>query len=276
MRPVHFLFCPSGAGSLRYALSQSGPSPEVLTLFDDLSFGPLNPKRRAEWWRENFDDEDKNDHEDTISRLEARFWTMASSVEVEPIVWVNRTSPQERTGLLAFIVNTGGRPFRLIDVTDIKFQDSYQAGLASPTSIGSFLPRTLSEILRNNEPAFADPRLVQESLADWERLMEEDAILRIVDANGQLVSVSDDYFDRWILRFVGDQWTRANRVVGEALDAYHREFRRSIGDLFPSRRLQLLAEASIVEVKGTLGVLHEYSVRLPHRIFTDDSHNALD
>jgi Protein of unknown function/Domain of unknown function (DUF1835) len=274
MRPVHFLFSPSGAGSLRHALSQNGPSSEVLTLFDDLSFGPLNPERRAEWWRENFYDEDEDDHEDKISRLEARFWTMASSVEVEPIVWLNRIAPQEQTGLLSFIANTHGRRFRLIDVTEIKVQDSHQAELASPTSIGSFLPRTLFEVLRDNEPAFADPRQVQESLADWDRLMEEDAILRIVDANGQLVSVSEDYFDDWILRFVGGQWTKANRVVGEALGAYHRECRRTIGDLYLSRRLQLLAEASLVEVKGTLGALREYSVRLPHRIRTDGSNNA--
>ena len=40
---LHFVFSPSGAASLAEALEQAGRDDQVVTFFDDLSFGPINP-----------------------------------------------------------------------------------------------------------------------------------------------------------------------------------------------------------------------------------------
>jgi hypothetical protein len=40
---LHFVFSPSGAASLAEALEQAGRDDRVITFFDDLSFGPINP-----------------------------------------------------------------------------------------------------------------------------------------------------------------------------------------------------------------------------------------
>jgi hypothetical protein len=267
-RPVHFVFSPSGAGGLRRALSQCGPSPEVVTLFDDLSFGPLDPERRAQWWQASFSNEDDDGEglEGEIWRRRSRFWEVALSPDVAPVVWINRLSAQERTGLLSFVANTHGRPFKLIDVTDVLIQQPSGGQPATAVTIAQLLPHSFIEVLRREtSEVVVDTSWILTSLTEWQRLLAEDAILRIVDAEGHLISVAEDFFDAWLLRFVGEDWTRAARVVGDALGAYHRECHRRIGDLFPALRLHILAERSLVEVKGTLGALHDYSVRLLQR-----------
>jgi hypothetical protein len=49
---LHFVFSPSGADNLAEAFEQTGRNDQVITFFDDLSFGPINPPDsilRANW-----------------------------------------------------------------------------------------------------------------------------------------------------------------------------------------------------------------------------------
>jgi hypothetical protein len=49
---LHIVFAPSGAGSLRQALKNAGRDDEVISFFDDLSFGSINPpdsSLRSKW-----------------------------------------------------------------------------------------------------------------------------------------------------------------------------------------------------------------------------------
>lgn len=56
-QPVrHVVFNASGAASLRQALGIAGRNDDFVALFDNLSFGPiepLNPSSRARWVGEN-------------------------------------------------------------------------------------------------------------------------------------------------------------------------------------------------------------------------------
>ncbi|MEH2524423.1 MULTISPECIES: DUF1835 domain-containing protein [unclassified Bradyrhizobium] len=40
---LHFVFTRSGAGCLSQALKTAGRDAQIIALFDDLSFGPINP-----------------------------------------------------------------------------------------------------------------------------------------------------------------------------------------------------------------------------------------
>jgi hypothetical protein len=44
---LHIVFTASGVGSLRQALKNAGRDDEVISFFDDLSFGPINPPDSA-------------------------------------------------------------------------------------------------------------------------------------------------------------------------------------------------------------------------------------
>jgi hypothetical protein len=50
--PLHVVFTPSGAGSLRQALADAGRDDQVISSFDNLSFGPIDPPDlllRSKW-----------------------------------------------------------------------------------------------------------------------------------------------------------------------------------------------------------------------------------
>jgi hypothetical protein len=246
-------------------MSTLGPSPEVVALFDDLSFGPLHPQRRLKWWQDNFyspDDTARDDKQEIWCR-QSRFWELALAADVEPFVWLNRNSSQEMTGLLSFVGKTGGRRFRLFDVSHITAQDATHA-LTRPVSISQLLPHTFTQVLLQcPNPACASSQSIEAWAADWEQILNEDSVLRVVDSRGRLISVPESYFDEWILRFVDIPWIKAGRVAGDALGAFDRERHQRMSDLYALRRLHSLAEAGLLEVKGTLGAFQEFSVRLP-------------
>jgi hypothetical protein len=266
MRPVHFIFSPSAAVSLRSAMSTLGPSPEVVALFEDLSFGPLQPQQRLEWWQEKFysPEGETRDDEQEIWCRRSRFWELALAADVDPFVWLNRNSPQEMTGFLSFVSKTGGRRFRLFDVTHSNAQEATQGSLTQPVCISQLLSRDFTKVLLQcSNPARASSQSIEAWGADWEKILSENSVLRVVDSHGRLISVHESYFDEWILRSVGVHWTKAARVAGDALGAFDRERHQRMSDLYALLRLYSLAENGALEVEGTLGAFHEFSVRLP-------------
>ena len=96
---LHVVFTPSGAGSLREALKNAGRDDQVVTFFDDLSFGPINPAAsasRAEWvenqlgwtnWEE-------------VTALSEPFWHEALSPDHRKVAWLSRRSAMEFAGFL--------------------------------------------------------------------------------------------------------------------------------------------------------------------------------
>jgi Domain of unknown function (DUF1835) len=53
---LHIVFNPSAAAGLRDALRQAGRDERVISFFDSLSFGPINPpdpELRSEWVQQN-------------------------------------------------------------------------------------------------------------------------------------------------------------------------------------------------------------------------------
>jgi hypothetical protein len=91
---LHIVFTPSGAGSLRQALEDAGRDDEVASLFDCLSFGPINPpdiSLRSKWVAHELGRTGSDD----IDLDSDTFWREALSPDRRSVAWLSRRSAME-------------------------------------------------------------------------------------------------------------------------------------------------------------------------------------
>jgi hypothetical protein len=106
---VHFVFTPSGAGCLVQALRKAGRDDQVVTAFDDLSFGPINPfnaSARVKWVETELG---RSDWSDTAAESE-RAWDGARFPDNRKVAWLSRRSAMEYAGFLEWLWRMGDAP----------------------------------------------------------------------------------------------------------------------------------------------------------------------
>ena len=258
--PLHIMFSPLAAGSLRQGLEQAGRDDQVVAYFDDLSFGPIDPPdldvRRA-WDGEElgYDDYD-------LSARMAAFWTAALAPGRRRIVWVTRRSPKEYAGLLEFLRQIGDEPFEIIDLTDVAIEPTAfteeRIGATWAIHPGEFLQYRLFE---RASPLSPEDRV---RYADtWSRLRAENAPLRVIE-NGELCSAPMTYFDAQLLSAATGEWRRAAYLVGVTLvEIWETSFYQT-GDLVLFARVRALVDSGDLEGRGDL-TTPSFEVRLPSR-----------
>lgn len=247
----HIVFTPSGAGTLRQALQAAGRDDDVVSLFDDLSFGPidtLDPFERARWVAEELG---WDDWEEVSARA---FWNEALSPVHRKVVWVSRRSAMEFAGFLAWLFRLGDARCEIVDMTDEKVSRRVEHGPPWPpalaVSLAGIFPDEVvdSRLLeRSRELQHAERERYQ---ALWTTLRSENAPLRVVE-NGTLVSAPISFFDDQLMQFVTREWQKVAMVVGNTLVAQMDDHIFQAGDLFLAARINDLVEKGRLEVRGT-------------------------
>lgn len=116
---LHVVFTPSGAGSLKQALQHADRDDGVISFFDNLSFGPINPpdpSLRAKWVESELGWTEWND----VTAGSDRFWREALSSRHRKIAWLSRRSAMEYAGFLEWLQRLEDDPCEIIDLTDVR------------------------------------------------------------------------------------------------------------------------------------------------------------
>jgi len=261
---LHILFSPSAAGQLRTAFKKLGRSDRVIALFDDLSFGPIDPpdsNLRATWVDEELGWTDWA----RVGLEDQPFWSTALSDYPRRIVWVSRRSANEFSGFLELIWRLGDLPCDVVDLTDRGYASSRLGIIGEP--IRTFGQVTAEEIIENDfianlQNLSEEARRAYHDL--WRGLRQENAALRIIGPDGQLRSAPITFFDDQLVSCMRlGQWMPAARVVGEVLGSFIDTGLYQVGDLVLAGRLATLADEGRIEAMGELPQLQGSQVRLP-------------
>ncbi len=257
---IHFVFSPSGGGSLREAIKASGSGDRVLTLFDDLSFGPITsiePQQRAAWISENLG----IDWDESWWRKDEYFWSTARAMsDIPAVVWVNRNSATEFAGFLAFVSSKVDRAYSVVDVSDLAIPHFNEGARAKVPSLATILPEQfIKEQLLSKSTLLAtnDERALVEM---WQNLQQEAAPLRVVTTNGYLISAPEDFFDDELLYYAGREWRKVAWVLTDTWASIWSKCRR-VSELFIASRLNALVDNGQLEIKGNPDSIHESWVR---------------
>jgi hypothetical protein len=253
----------AAAGSLRQALRQTGQKEGVVSLFDSLSFGPINPpspELRCKWVEKELG---YTNWEEAVGEANS-FWTEALSTGDRKVAWLSRRSAQEYAGFLEWLWRLGEEPIEVIDLTEVIVAGN-KNGAAKPhlaISLGMLPPQ---QILENNLLDRAEkltPVLRAQYRELWRRLRIENAPLRIL-GEGALVSAPLSFFDPLLLSCATSKWQKAARVIGEALWESSTASVFQIGDFVLCARARALVESGRLESRGDLFDIQNSGLRLP-------------
>jgi hypothetical protein len=263
---LHIVFSDSAAGDLQRALSQAGHKDRVIEFPDNLSFGPIagvDFDTRTEWVRETF-----GDLSDIYSReAQDAFWRDALSEDASRVVWLSRRSTWEFAGFLEFIWRLGDAPCEVVDLTDFVLPERVINGRQYP----SFLPGSLAmltsdqildfDLLDQAEPLTTTQR--DQYRSAWTTLRNENADLRVIDDQLNLVSAPITYFDQQLMSGAEERWLKSARIIGQTMATFLDDLRYQAGDSFLASRVRALVKAGFLEGAGDLWQIRFSEVRLP-------------
>jgi hypothetical protein len=260
---LHVVFVPSGAAELRKAIAQLGREDEVIELFDDLSFGPINPpdsETRHRWV----------EHElgytgwDEITAEAEVFWRKAVSDPNRTVAWWSRRTTNEYAGFLEWLWRLEDSQCKVIDVTELTVADPSNSEnpsreVVSLRYLSAEQMRTSQIMERSSELSGQTRGRYREA---WRKLRAENAALRVLSGHS-LVSAPLSFFDTLLLSQITTRWQKVAMVVGNALTASRKDLIVQVSDLVLAARIRALAESGRIESQGNLTKMRYSEVRLP-------------
>lgn len=258
--PLHVLFSPSAAGTLRQTLSRLGRTEPVVCLHDDFSFGPIggDDAARVAWVADVFGIADWGS---VLFDTDADLRRSTAS-GTRPILWTSRRNARCYAGFLWWLSHRGNAPCHIIDVTDLTWDGTAATpGDRLALGTGSLSDEAMARLLDTERPLGQSDR--RRHLAVWERLRSEDAPFRVIGPDGVLTSAGGDHFDPLQLSCATPDWRKAARVIGEALAEAMDANLLQAGDLALYVCACRLAERGALEWRGDLASMSTCEFRLP-------------
>jgi hypothetical protein len=251
-------------------LHDAGRRDRVVSNFDNLALGPINPpdlQTRLHWMEEEL----RCSGWDWVHAEEEAFWQAALAEDVRRVAWMSRRSAPEHCGFLEWLWRLGDLPCEVIDLADTPVGSRYRAFTLALLSS--------EEIAANavwNGAQALDPITRSHCHNLWRRLRVENAPLRVVDAGG-LRSAPITFFDQQLLSFAKASWQRPARIIGEVIMEWvgpPTEPYFQAGDLILAARVIALVEAGVLEGRGDLTNIRQSEVRLANQSSGDDGSTA--
>ena len=259
------MFGASAAASLRKGLAQAGRKEKVVCLFDDFSFGPINPPdplARIHWADIQLGCSDWA----AVVAATQPFLAASLSGDVHPVAWYSRRDAREYSNFLWWLSQLNYGQCDAIDLTDLKItRPGYEGQGAESTSVVSaslLLPKELIDLIDTSCLLPSDRRC--RYVNDWIRLTNEDAPLRVLDKMN-LVSAPITFFDELLLSCADHSFRKMARVVGTALAKVWESDLHQAGDIVLAARVRALVEAGALESRGDLAEMRFCEVRLAER-----------
>lgn len=236
---IHVFFCASAAGTFRQLLRARGIAEKVVDLSEELDFGPISHGAIAdrETWLNRHVPMDFGDY-DWLAESEARFRQHIAS-DTERLIWIAPASATEQAGLYWYLSQFGGAGVKFA-VADFPFGGTWNG--KPPLKLGALGLDPMGQLYDGCPRTPWDPSRFPE--ARWNGLVMEKALLRVVD-DGQLQSVSDDYFDKFLLARCANGWTKWPRVIGYAMGDIWEKNQSAGSDLLIWRLRSLIEDGQI-------------------------------
>ncbi|HLM15584.1 MAG TPA: DUF3658 domain-containing protein [Reyranella sp.] len=257
MKVLHVAPGDSAGGSLREALRLAGRQQDVLTFTDDLSHGPIawgTSRERAAWWA--------HVHEARLEDDLEAFWLRLDAASRRLVVWFGRHSASELAFFLALADRLGGRPYDVVDVTDLQWTFTRPDGTSAVTppagAVGMVPTNQLVAQLETARPISPEDR---DAGRLWQHLRSQNAPFRVVTPTG-LASAPIDHFDASILEQAARDWRSSAYVIGSTM-AHNCDPYMQVGDVMLLARLVALVEEGKLLADGDPWDMRACRVRLP-------------
>lgn len=147
--------------------------------------------------------------------------------------------------------------FHLLNLAGLPFLDE-EGKVFYPKNVSEIQPK---ELIKARKLARAvTPAELEVDGTEWEKLVEENAGIRVLEGGKKLTSKEEGHYDSTLKGLLQQQYQKAHKVVYNAL----RKHDVPTADTHLGWRLCVMAEAGELQLEGdTTKTLKDYSVKLP-------------
>ena len=254
---LHVLFNESDIDRIKEVqqLDTSLEGPIVL-IRDDYAVGPiqaidtaLGQAERLEWWKTCFEKSSygnmaSTSNVDDIKAVQSiQDWV---AKDAEAICWIWMAQNQHDVSgyywLIPQLKNWQGQ-IEILYLNNLPFIND-KGQLFYPNWLEEIPPREFLKAKKLARPVTASEFEIDPD--EWNRLMAENAGVRILEGGKKLVGKDISYFDTELKRLLTKDWQRALRVVTQAQS----KMKVKTGDIFLQYRLAQLIEEGAIEANG--------------------------
>lgn len=239
----------------------------VLLIRDDYAVGPLTGiflpeglEKRRDWWRtvlqgsdneNSVDDGMVNDPAVLINIKEC----LINNSEEELWIWAaqNKHDVCGYYWLVSQLADFQGR-IHLLYLNNLPFINE-KGSIFYPDWLSQIQPK---EFLKAKK--LARPITTSEFEVDgdeWNKICEEDKMIRLLEGGKKIVQKELNYYDTELLKFVTNDFQKANKVV----NAFLNKGKETTGDAFVFWRLKELTKTNQLEVQGELKGMKDFEIK---------------
>ena len=273
---IHILFGAAASGSLKHTLRKMGLDKKdtVISFWDIFSVGPIyklneeiGVKSRFKWMEKCMSDE-FDEIPNYLKEFKRSLAQINSVADEEHVTIWTSDNAHEQVGLrfAVYLLKDKNMDITVINTTK-EYEKRFPVKNVKYTLLhsGEMIPEKFQHIYEHGAGNLLTDHDRTGLKKEWLSIAETRETLRIWQ-NGKIFSVSEDYFDEFIIDKVKKLHGKGNarkfinsaRVIGEVighLDQY-------VGDTFLEYRIRKLIEAGVFETKGRLEAMRFYSIRL--------------
>jgi hypothetical protein len=240
---------------------------DVLLIRDDYAVGPLTgiflpegQEKRKDWWRtvlqgsdneNSVDDGTVNDpavliniKEQLINNSEEEIWIWAAQ---------NKHDVCGYYWLVSQLAGFQGR-IHLLYLNNLPFINE-KGSVFYPDWLSQIQPK---EFLKAKK--LARPITTSEFEVDgdeWNKICEDDKMIRLLEGGKKIVQKEVNYYDTELLKFVTNDFQKANKVV----NAFLNKGKETTGDAFVFWRLKELTKTNQLDVQGELKGMKDFEIK---------------
>ncbi|ATF14610.1 hypothetical protein A616_22310 [Brevibacillus brevis X23] len=276
MNKFHICFSLSAYGTLRSVFRKQNllQTESIICIEDDFSVGPLHQletatgmNERIEWIHSFFKQVEPISNEDltTIKAYLLRNLTLPSQIPdgSSVILWHGQNA-SDSIGIryVVSMLQDKKLSFETIDITAFSVNCDYKVRNIDGNEVsyvlksaGALPPKLVMDAyqVKKNMPA----PLLQSLILEWEKWSQSDSTLRVYK-QGEVLEVSEDYYDASLLEHASNKFQKAARVIGTVMG----ESDQCIGDTYLTYRVHELIKQGLLQYQGELMPLRRLEIGL--------------
>ncbi|NRR21182.1 DUF1835 domain-containing protein [Brevibacillus sp. MS2.2] len=276
MDKFHICFGLSAYGTLRSVFRKQNllQTESIICIEDDFSVGPLHQletatgmNKRIEWIHSFFKRVEAISPEDltTVKAYLLRNLSFPAQIPdgSNVILWHGQNA-SDSIGIhyIVSMLQDKSLSFETIDITAFSVNYDYKLRNRDGNevsyvlkSVGALPPNFVMDAyqVKKNMPA----PLVQSHIHEWEKWSQSDSTLRVYK-QGEVLEVSEDFYDASILEYASKEFQKAARVIGTVMG----ESDQCIGDMYLTYRVHELIKQGLLQYQGELMPLRRLEIRL--------------
>lgn len=242
---------------------------EVILIRDDFAVGPLTGidteegwQSRVNWWMSlvsasPYDKEatGKFDDRETVKQLKEK---LDANPEEELWIWMGQNQ-HDVTGYYWLVpqLSTYQGRVMVLYMNNLPFINE-RGQIFYPSWLGEIQPKEFVKAKKLARPVTLSEFEIDPD--EWRKLVEENAMVRILEGGKKIVGKEDSFYDNEIIKNITGDWQKGNRVITNTCN----RMKVKTGDVFLMWRLKNLIETGKVEVNGDVNKgWKDFDVRIP-------------